>query len=172
MKGYQDTKNEHYKNTAECFEHEQEWVALKEIPSNLIRSTVVYQRGSFRLSLNGIRVDINSRYLDKQTQGSSKPFPVLGTGLIGRVFLLATRVAVSSCFLSCHSEVYDAAQKSGREDSSKDACQIKLKAFETTITSKKATVWDPISKGSLERLVPWKEEKKVEGHHSTQKPTE
>ena len=172
MKGYQDTKNEHYKNTAECFEHEQEWVALKEIPSNLIRSTVVYQRGSFRLSLNGIRVDINSRYLDKQTQGSSKPFPVLGTGLIGRVFLLATRVAVSSCFLSCPSEVYDAAQKSGREDSSKDACQIKLKAFETTITSKKATVWDPISKGSLERLVPWKEEKKVEGHHSTQKPTE
>ena len=172
IKGYRDTKKDKYKETAEFFKHEKEWVALKEIPSNLIRSAAVYQRGKVRITLKEIRVEINSHYRNEQTQGNTKLFPVLGTGLIGRVFLLATRVAVSSCFKSCPYQASDAAEKSEREDSSKSVCQIKLKVFETTITADKATVWDPISKGPRERLVPWKEEVKVEGHHLTEKPAE
>ena len=172
MNAYKQTRKEKYKETADFFKHEKEWVALKGIPANLIRSAAVYEKGKYRIALKEVRVDFNSRYNDAQTVGTRKYFPVKGTGVIGRVSLLATRLKVSSCFRSCPSQASDAPDQSGQQDPSKTTCPIKSKVFETTITADTATVWDPLGRRAREQVVPWKEEVKMEENRYTEKPVE
>ena len=170
MNTFHQTKKTEYKSLAEMFKAENEWVAYKGVPRDLVKGATKYEKGEAPTKLKQVSERINPFYSEANTAGNKDPFQVSGAHSTSVVTLISGSIAhLSACFKSCpktsHSDGVD-----GESKPKASTCPTQNRLFQMSLKADKGTIWDPISSGPKERHVPWKEEEKTENNHLIEKP--
>lgn len=69
-----------YRDLAELYKSQEEWMAYKDIPYNMIQQATNYSRNSVNLNKKGAVVPITNRYVDANTFANQEPFPESNKG--------------------------------------------------------------------------------------------
>ena len=169
MKAYKGTGNKDYKETAEEFKAEREWVAYHGLPKELIMSANIYTKGAALGTGKFVRTEQNSRYVPADTKANALSFPVKNQGSVDHYTLMTSNSPdpVSVCFASCPKK---SADTSHNLDPSVAICQMNQIVYKTTLPSFRASFWDPIKRKHSKGLLPWKELTITKGHHTFVRP--